>query len=544
MITKKEMGCYDTDASRLVGTARKVVFPKTVEEVQNIIKTSNLDIVPRGAGSGLLGGCVPDNSVVVDMNKMNKLIDFNKNKEIVYVEAGISVKELNEKLNAIGFEFPIQLINDARTIGGLIAVNAFGSRSLKYDRIKNWIEKIEFVNGRGELIKTSKVDLGDVCGMEGITGIIARAELKVTPKIKRSISIFQTDSLDEILSISRRLKLEKDVIMLEFFSEWVSKMIGLPERHHLIVEFNSERGKIKGEQYKKILDLRKKFYYVLADKGYYEIEDFKFFFDKLKQIILYLESNQIPYFSYLGAGIVYCFFKDDEKEKKKEAVKLMRKIGGRFMTGIGLKRKEFVEDFEKKIIQRVKLRYDPFGKLNKGKIINFKGSVISGRHLKPLQENEIEEIMPVIGEKVTSLEIKKKRTAEEKMNEFIEKAELIDESEKDDEGLNKNEELLKDYGKEELLEDYKQTFESELEESRRKKIEQFAKNVAHDIVHPKKEKTGEFKKYESRQKLAESKSTIDTKEETQQKIDNSNAELKGKLTKEEQDKINKVVFGG
>ena len=73
--------CYSTDASRLIGKASKVVFPKKAEEVAYLIRT-NPDIVIRGAGTGLVGGAIPYNSVVIDMNKLDKVLIFNpKNRE-------------------------------------------------------------------------------------------------------------------------------------------------------------------------------------------------------------------------------------------------------------------------------------------------------------------------------------------------------------------------------------------------------------------------------------------------------------------------------
>ena len=80
-MNKKEMVCYDTDASRLIGKAEKVVFPKTVEEVSKIIQRTEKGVVPRGAGTNLVGGCVPNSSVVVDMSKMNKVSKFSSVKK-------------------------------------------------------------------------------------------------------------------------------------------------------------------------------------------------------------------------------------------------------------------------------------------------------------------------------------------------------------------------------------------------------------------------------------------------------------------------------
>ncbi len=540
-MNKKEMICYNTDASQLIGNAEKVVFPESVEKVQSIIKTSNLDVVPRGAGTKFLGGSIPENSIIVDMNKMNKIVNIDKKKNIVHVEAGISIKELNEKLNGLGFEFPFQQINNANTIGGMIATNVSNFRG-KYGKIKDWIEEISFVNGRGELMKTSKVDLGDVCGMEGITGIIVNVKLKIIPKIEKSISIFQTNDLNEILSISRRLKLEKDIIMLQVFPEMISEILDLPKKYNLIIEFESKRGKIRGKEYEKILDLKNKVYCCLSEREYYNQEDSKFFFDKLKEFILYLEVNQIPYLAYLKSGIVYYFFKENEQDKKKQTIDLMRRIGGKFVTGIGIKRKASVDNFEKKIIQRVKLRHDPFGKLNKGKFIDFEAKISAGKHLEPLQRDEIEEIKPLIDEKISSDEFEKKqeKTPDEEVNEFIEKFEILDKTRIGEE-LKKIEKLKKiELNPEQvLLKDYEQTYESELSDGRKKRIEEFAKNVAREITN----KANLSLESSSREEM--SKEESEKKDENELfKINDSDVELRGKLSKEEQDKINKVMFGG
>ena len=123
--------------------------------------------------------------------------------------------------------------------------------------------------------------------------------------------------------MARRLKLEDDVIMLELFPPEISEMLDMPKRYHLIIEFDSQRGKIKGEEYRKILDLNKKAYFALVNKEYYSSEDVKFFFDKLKDFIFYLETNRIPYLSYPGDSVVNIFFRDRENEKRRQIIDLI-----------------------------------------------------------------------------------------------------------------------------------------------------------------------------------------------------------------------------
>ena len=62
-----ELVCYNTDDSGMFGEASRVVFPRDVEDVIKIVFDSQ-DLVPRGLGSNVVGGCVPSNSVVVDLS--------------------------------------------------------------------------------------------------------------------------------------------------------------------------------------------------------------------------------------------------------------------------------------------------------------------------------------------------------------------------------------------------------------------------------------------------------------------------------------------
>ena len=582
MITKKEMICYSTDASRLIGIVEKVVFPESAEEIKKLIQTSSFDIIPRGAGSERVGGVIPDNSIVVDMSKMNKISGFNSLKKTVCVEAGLTIRELNERLNKIGFEFPIQTNNQGvSSIGGMIALNQIGNRSMKYGKMKDWVEEIHFVDGRGELMKLAKSDIMDVCGMEGTTGIIVSAILKIIPKVKRSISIFQSDDINEIFSVLRRLKLEKEICSLNLFPPAVSKLLKLPERYHIIIEFDSERGKIKGEEYETLLNLNDKVYFCLAGEGYYESEDPLFFFDRLKDFALYSEANNIPYFSKVGSGVIYAFFKDSEKEKKQSTIKMISKMGGKAGEyGVGLTRKYLKDSFERKLIERVKIRHDPFGKLNKNKLLDgtfkinlnpelkSKPNSFGIRHLKLIDREDIEEIKSFIEGKDDSED--ETKTPEENMEEFIEKVELIEKVEsvklpeliKQPELINPFElikppekildltqkqepETVQDYGLEQAkeyeikttLKDYESTFKSELKEENKKIVEEFAKNITKEIIHPRAPLT------EIEKRVIDSQPASLPRPLISYPSHNPNNERK-KLTKEEEDEIKRIMFGG
>lgn len=358
-----ELVCYNTDGSGLFGVAKNVVFPKDVDDVKNIILGSQ-NLVPRGLGSNIVGGCVPNNSVVMDMKSMNK-INFDYGSRCVHVGPGVTVRELNERLKPIGYEFPIM---GEGTIGGMIAMNVPGIYG-RYGNIKDWVEEIEFVNGRGELIKFGRSDLAEVCGLEGITGIIISAKLNVIPYVGRSASIFQSDDIEEVFTIIKRLKLEKSVVMIRLYSSYFSKLLGFPEKYHLIVGFNNSHGKIKGEEYNLLIGRIRKDYYSMYASSYQDVEDPKFLIEKVREFILFLDGLGVPYSADFNLGIVFPYF--NSVKSRDEVFRMIKRMNGKpGKFGIGLKRKNRVEGLQKKIVRRVKMRHDPFLKMNRGKFID------------------------------------------------------------------------------------------------------------------------------------------------------------------------------
>jgi hypothetical protein len=220
--------------------------------------------------------------------------------------------------------------------------------------------------------------------------------------------------------------------------------------------------------------------------------------------MLSLESNKIPYVGYPGEGVINVFFRDNEREKRKQVIDLIIKTGGKFVSGIGIKRKEVVDVFEKKILNRVKSRHDPFGRFNHGKFIEFEARVAAGRHLKPLQGREIEEIRPFLGEKISAAEInEEERTPEEKMEEFIEKVEILEEIEvspkEDEKVLEKKplEEKPDPYSTKALLKEYEYTYDSESSKDKMTEVEKLAKKIPKTLSYEAAEKKGKLTKEEA-----------------------------------------------
>lgn len=381
-MNKNVMKIYESDASRLEGNAVDVVHPKSVAEVRGVVANAKR-VVIRGGGTGLAGGAVPQNGldIVLDLSKLDGIYGLDRNRGTVEVEAGVILDELQGYLFKYGLEFPVKpSSHSVATIGGMIATDAVGSRAIKYGRTSNWVKWVEVVDGEGGLHRKGVTELSDYVGMEGITGVIVRACLKLSPLKNRVTSLLRVDELEEVVRIVRDLKRDSSVSMIEFFGKRVSEGIGFGDGYHLIIEKElGEGGKemvgidnwISGKEYDDLMERRDEVYPWVAGEGYVNIEDPKIMIDKFVKFVRWLEVNGIPVFGHIGVGILHPCFKDGQKNLIPEVMKLVKKIGGQVSGehGIGLAKKGFVDANDKKILINIKKRTDFLNKFNVGKII-------------------------------------------------------------------------------------------------------------------------------------------------------------------------------
>ena len=101
---------YGFDASIFHATPEIVIQPKSTEQVSEIMKIANanlIPVVPRGAGTGLCGSAVPiKGGIVMDMSRMNKVLNVSVGDLWVDVQAGCVYNALNDELAKYGFFFP------------------------------------------------------------------------------------------------------------------------------------------------------------------------------------------------------------------------------------------------------------------------------------------------------------------------------------------------------------------------------------------------------------------------------------------------------
>ncbi len=207
-----ELYCYSFDASYIRGHADYAVRPESPEEISRVVKLANesgIPIIPRGSASGLTGGAVPiKGGIVLDMTRMNHILELDLENLQVVVEPGLVHKKLNEELAKHGLFFPPDPgSSDMCSIGGLISNGGSGMHSVKYGTVKDYVMSLEVVLPNGDIINTGckapKMSAGyDLTrlfvGSEGTLGVITKARLKVRPLPEsRSMLVAYFDEIED-----------------------------------------------------------------------------------------------------------------------------------------------------------------------------------------------------------------------------------------------------------------------------------------------------------------------------------------------------------
>jgi hypothetical protein len=188
----------------------------------------------------------------------------------------------------------------------------------------------------------------------------------------------------------------------------------LENKYHLFIEYEGTAGFFKGEEYDRLIKIKNKAYFKLAEQGYYLLESIKIFSESMEDFIIFLEKNKSPYFSHLATGVFYILFMKGE-EKQREVLDFAKRLKSviSYNTGYGMKNKEYVPD--KEIMRRVKLRHDPNSKFSKNKLIDFKIKKEDLFKFNDKKENQIE-----LGEPEKAKENKAENEAQEIIDNITE----------------------------------------------------------------------------------------------------------------------------
>ncbi|MFX0027784.1 MAG: FAD-binding oxidoreductase [Candidatus Hermodarchaeota archaeon] len=200
--------------------ASHILRPANINQLSlaiRICRERNIPITIRAAGTSCFSSATPSKGgVIIDMRRLNKVLEVNKEKMIVKVESGISWLNLIETLADYGLEpkcFPTSFKTSC--VGGFIGTpGKAGIGVVKYGTMQETIVSLDLVKPDGSIIKISRdsneeITLEDIVGTYGIYGAIANVELSITT-LKTSLEIigYGFNSIEQAFKFYKVIKNE------------------------------------------------------------------------------------------------------------------------------------------------------------------------------------------------------------------------------------------------------------------------------------------------------------------------------------------------
>jgi glycolate oxidase len=193
IVSEDERRAFETDgltAYRRLPLA--VVLPSTTEEVAAVLRfchEKGVKVVPRGAGTSLAGGAIPqEDAIVLGVAKMNRVLDVDFENRTARVQAGITNLAISQAVAHESFFYaPDPSSQLACTIAGNIAMNSGGAHCLKYGVTTNNLMGVTLVlldgtvvEGGGDHLDSPGYDLlGLITGSEGQLGVVTEAVVRI-----------------------------------------------------------------------------------------------------------------------------------------------------------------------------------------------------------------------------------------------------------------------------------------------------------------------------------------------------------------------------
>ncbi len=172
-----------------------LVKPANPEEISRILKLANerkIPVVPRGGGTGCVGAVVPTRGgIVLSLERLDRIIEVDTDNLMVVAEAGATLEKMLKAVEAVDLSFPPHPGDEGAQLGGLVVMNAGGTRAVKYGVVRQYVKGLEVVLPTGEIVTMGGKLLKNNTGLdlmhlmidsEGILGIITKVIFRLYPK--------------------------------------------------------------------------------------------------------------------------------------------------------------------------------------------------------------------------------------------------------------------------------------------------------------------------------------------------------------------------
>lgn len=222
-----EYGCFMPEA---------VLEALSIEEISQVLaycSAHHIAVTPRGAGTGLCGGCVAKyGGIVLSTHRMNRLIEIDRANRTATVQPGLLLMEFAKKLEGTGLFYPPDPGEKSATLGGNVMTNAGGMRAVRFGVTRDYVLGMKAVLASGEILtlggKTVKTSSGYnlmqlLCGSEGTLAFLGEITVKLVaePRINLSVLVPFDDLEKCIGAVPEVLRLGVEPTAVEFMEREV-----------------------------------------------------------------------------------------------------------------------------------------------------------------------------------------------------------------------------------------------------------------------------------------------------------------------------------
>ncbi len=259
---------YATDASPYEIKPYGVVLPKSIDDIKHtlaVARRHKLPVLPRGGGTSLAGQTVGA-AIVVDVSKyLDKLLEFDETARTVTVQPGVVRDQLNAFLKPHKLQFtPDVSTTNRANIGGMVANNSAGTRSVKYGKTVDQVEKMTVMLSDGTITKFRALSADELKeklelpGLEGdlyrtVYGVVTEHEAEIKarfPKVMRRVGGYNLDELTEGRPFNLAKLVSGSEGTLAFILDVTIKLSPVPSHRLLaLLHFDSLKKSLKAVQH-------------------------------------------------------------------------------------------------------------------------------------------------------------------------------------------------------------------------------------------------------------------------------------------------------
>jgi D-lactate dehydrogenase (cytochrome) len=239
-----------------------VVWPESTEDVSVVLSAADergVPVTPYAAATGIEAGAVAvRGGISLDLTRMDDVLGVHPDDFLLDVEPGVTGGAVDETTARHGLFFPpLPTSGNTATVGGMVATNAGGRRTVRYGKIGDWVRQLEVVLADGSVVtlgsraakSSSGYNLRDlVVGSEGTLAVVTRATLELAGRpeqVRGGHAVFDTLA-DATAAVADVMRAGVDVASLELVDETSVRMVNdyvdadLPVRPMVFFEFHAD----------------------------------------------------------------------------------------------------------------------------------------------------------------------------------------------------------------------------------------------------------------------------------------------------------------